>query len=62
MDKPKVMSVPAAGEMYFDCGRDKSYQLAKEGIIPTIRVGRKLVVPLAAMEVQHACLTQVGEN
>jgi len=59
MDKPKVTSVPNAGRIYFGSGRNKSYELARAGVIPTIRVGRKLVVPIAALERIHA---QVGQG
>jgi hypothetical protein len=45
-----TISVPDAGRRYFDLSRDGSYDAAKRGDIPTIRVGRKLRVPVAAME------------
>jgi hypothetical protein len=44
------MSVPAAGRTYYDIGRNASYEAARRGEIPTIRVGRLLRVPVAAME------------
>ncbi len=47
---PKTMSVPEAGRLYFDLGRDASYQAALRGDIPFIQVGRKKRVPIAAME------------
>ncbi len=47
---PKTMSVPQAGKIYFDLGRDASYQAARRGDIPYIQVGRKKRVPIAAME------------
>ena len=47
---PKTMSVPEAGRLYFDLGRDASYQAARRGDIPFIQVGRKKRVPIAAME------------
>jgi hypothetical protein len=45
-----TMSVPAAGRKYFNIGRDASYEAAKAGIIPTIRVGKLLRVPTRVME------------
>jgi hypothetical protein len=45
-----TMSVPDAGRKYFDLSRDGSYDAAKRGEIPTIKVGRKLRVPVAVME------------
>ncbi len=47
---PKTMTVPEAGKKYFDLGREGSYRAAARGDIPTIRIGRLLRVPVAAME------------
>ncbi len=47
---PYVMTIPAAGRKYFDVGRSASYEAARRGEIPTIRIGRKLLVPIAAVE------------
>jgi hypothetical protein len=46
----KTLSVPEAGSLYFGLSRNGSYIAAGRGDIPTIRVGRKLRVPVAAME------------
>ena len=46
----KTLSVPAAGRLYYGLGRNGSYDAAKRGDIPTVRVGRLLRVPVAAME------------
>lgn len=46
----KTMSIPEAGALYFGLSRNGSYQAAERGDIPTIRVGRKLRVPVTAME------------
>ena len=48
--KPKTISVVAAGRDYLGIGRDASYAAAREGIIPTIRVGKLWRVPIVAME------------
>jgi hypothetical protein len=45
-----TMSVPEAGKKYYDLSRDASYAAAQRGDIPTIRVGRLLRVPVAAMD------------
>jgi hypothetical protein len=47
---PLTITVPEAGKRYFDLSRDASYAAAQRGDIPTIRVGRLLRVPVAAME------------
>jgi excisionase family DNA binding protein len=48
--KPKSMTVPDAGWEYLGLGKNAAYKAAKEGFIPTIRIGRLLRVPVAAME------------
>ncbi len=55
---PKTMSVPEAGKVYFDLSKNASYEAARRGDIPTIRVGRLLRVPVVAMEQK---LERVGE-
>jgi len=50
MDEPKTLTVPEAGRLYFDLGRNASYEAARRGDIPTIRIGRLLRVPVAALE------------
>jgi hypothetical protein len=49
-DLRKTISVPEAGAHYYDLSRNGSYAAAKRGEIPTIKVGRLLRVPVAAME------------
>jgi hypothetical protein len=46
----KTLSVPEAGSLYFGLSRNGSYDAAKRGQIPTIQIGRKFRVPVAAME------------
>ncbi len=46
----KTMSVPEAGDIYYELGRNASYEAARRGDIPTIRVGRLLRVSVAVME------------
>jgi hypothetical protein len=50
MNEPKTLTVPDAGRIYFDLGRNASYEAARRGDIPVIRVGRLLRVPVGAME------------
>ena len=59
MTEPKTLTVPEAGRLYFSLGRNASYDAARRGDIPTIRVGRLLRVPVAAME---ARLTMLNER
>ena len=48
--EPKTLTVPEAGRRYFDLGRNASYEAARRGDIPTIRIGRLLRVPVIALE------------
>jgi len=45
-----TMSVPEAGREYLGLGRDASYQAARRGEIPAIRIGHRWIVPRIAME------------
>jgi hypothetical protein len=46
----RTISIPEAGSLYYGLSRNGSYDAAKRGEIPCIRIGRKLRVPVAAME------------
>jgi excisionase family DNA binding protein len=46
----KTISVPEAGRRYFGLGRGTSYEAAHRGDIPTIRIGRRIRVPIRALE------------
>lgn len=44
-----TLSVKEAGQR-LGVGRTVAFRLAHEGVIPTIRLGRKIRVPVAALE------------
>jgi hypothetical protein len=46
----RTLSVPAAGKLFYDLGRDGSYEAAKRGELIVIKVGRQKRVPIKAME------------
>jgi excisionase family DNA binding protein len=46
----KTISVPEAGREYLGIGKNASYEAARRGEIPTIKIGRLLRVPVVAME------------
>ena len=50
MEPCKTLTVPEAGRQYFDLGRNASYEAARRGDIPTIKIGRLLRVPVVALE------------
>lgn len=60
MTEPKTLTVPDAGRLYFSLGRNASYEAARRGDIPTIRIGRLLRVPIAAMEARLAAANEKG--
>ena len=45
----RTVSVPEAGR-WLGIGRNASYEAARRGEIPTIRIGRLLRVPVVALE------------
>jgi hypothetical protein len=47
---PKTLPVPEAGRLYFGLGRNASYEAARRGDLPTIRIGRLLRCPVVALE------------
>jgi hypothetical protein len=49
-EKPRWMSVPAAGALYYGLSKNGSYAAVQRGEIPAVRVGRLLKVPVHAME------------
>lgn len=49
-DQVQTMSVPEAGQKYYGLSKNASYDAARRGDIPTIKVGRLLRVPTRVME------------
>jgi hypothetical protein len=60
-EAPLTITVPEAGRKYFGLGRLASYAAAQRGDIPTIRVGRLLRVPVAAMEQKLGDWRKLGD-
>ena len=50
MDSDKTLTVPEAGKRYFGLGRNASYEAARRGDLPTIKIGRLLRVSVVALE------------
>jgi hypothetical protein len=44
-----TVDVPIAGRIAADLSRNSSYAAAERGDLPTIRMGRRIVVPVAAL-------------
>lgn len=47
---PQTLSVPEAGLKYYGLSRNGSYDAARRGELPTIKIGRLLRVPVRAVE------------
>jgi hypothetical protein len=54
----KTLTVQEAGWRYFRLRKNASYQAAKRGQIPTIKIGRALRVPVVVLE---RMLAEVGK-
>jgi excisionase family DNA binding protein len=46
----KTLSVPQAGRVYFNIGRNAAYDAVKRGEIPAIKIGGRIRVPIVALE------------
>ncbi|MDP8970084.1 MAG: helix-turn-helix domain-containing protein [Actinomycetota bacterium] len=65
-DLPATLSIPQAAEI-LGVGRDLAYQAARRGRLPTVRVGRRLLVRtdqlLELLGIQaRACTARQGED
>ncbi len=49
MDHRKTYTVTEAGEV-LGIGRSAAYEAARTGQIPTIRIGKRILVPVVALE------------
>lgn len=58
--KPTI-SVPDAGRLFFGLGKDSSYEAARTGDIETIRVGGRILVPVAPLAAKLGLRTKFGE-
>ncbi|WP_181180711.1 hypothetical protein [Mesorhizobium sp. B2-4-6] len=47
-----TLSVPEAGAIFFGLSRNGSYEAAKRGDLPTLKLGRSIVVPVAPIAEQ----------
>lgn len=46
----KTLTVPEAGKIYFGLSRNAAYEAARRGQLPVIRIGRRVRVPIVAMD------------
>ncbi|MBB4001569.1 helix-turn-helix domain-containing protein [Aurantimonas endophytica] len=55
-----TISVPDAGALFFGLGRNAAYDAAKSGEIPTIRIGGRIVVPVAPLAERVGLRSTIG--
>ena len=57
-DRRLVLNVQQAAKM-LGIGRNQAYEAARRGQIPTVRIGKRILVPKAALE---RMLTDAGQS
>jgi hypothetical protein len=55
-----TISVPDAGRLFFNLARNAAYEAAKGGDIPTIRIGGRIMVPVAPLAERLGLQTKFG--
>ncbi|MDH6235163.1 hypothetical protein M2281_005785 [Mesorhizobium soli] len=59
LSRPTI-SVPDAGRLFFGLARNAAYDAAKRGDIPTIRIGGKIMVPIAPLAERLGLRANIG--
>lgn len=59
LTKPTI-SVPDAGRLFFGIAREAAYEAAKRGDFPTIKVGGRIVVPVAPLAATLGLRANIG--
>ncbi|TIM66894.1 MAG: DNA-binding protein [Mesorhizobium sp.] len=57
-----TVSVPDAGRLFFNLARNASYDAAKRGEIPTVKIGGKILVPVAPVAQQLGLRSTAGRK
>jgi hypothetical protein len=55
-----TISVPDAGRLFFGLARNAAYDAAKTGDIETIKVGGRIVVPVAPLAAKLGLQARIG--
>ena len=50
LEAPKTLTVPEAGKRYFGLAKNASYEAARRGDLPVIRIGHLLRVSVVALD------------
>lgn len=57
-----TIPVPDAGKLFFGLGRNASYEAAKRGDIPTMKVGGRIVAIVAPLAERVGLRSRVGRQ
>jgi hypothetical protein len=60
LSRPTI-PVPEAGAVFFGLSRNGSYEAAKRGDFETIRIGGKIVVPVAPIAARLGLQMKIGQ-
>jgi hypothetical protein len=55
-----AIPITDAGKLFFGLGRSAAYQAASSGDIPTIRIGKKIMVPVVPLAERLGLRATVG--
>lgn len=55
-----TISVPDAGKLFFGLARNAAYDAAKAGDIPTIKIGGRIMVPVAPLAERLGLRAAIG--
>lgn len=55
-----TISVPDAGKLFFGLARNAAYDAAKTGDIPTIKIGGRIMVPVAPLAEKLGLTATIG--
>lgn len=61
MEKDRLVFTVAEAGRLLNLSRPTAYKLAREGRLPVLRLGRRLVIPVAALERMLAEIKPTGD-
>lgn len=61
LSRPTI-SVPEAGALFFGLARNGAYEAARKGDIQTIKVGGRIMVPVAPLAALLGLQTTIGRS
>ncbi len=57
-----TISVPDAGKLFFGLARNAAYDAAKNGDIPTIKIGGRIMVPVVPLAEKLGLRATIGRS